>query len=232
MCTKKLISIADGVGGWADLGVDSSLYSKQLCYLIDRLFKENKEKYVKNPKALLVDAVSLNQEQGTSTSLILTIDESKPILYASNIGDSSFMILRKIKKSHGTNLRVVFQSKEQYRSFNYPYQVGTNGDNPKMYALMTSHSIKNNDIIICGSDGLFDNLDHHHIVKSILPFLEEEKIVDIKFLSEVLAKFAYEFSLDPKFQSPFSKKCQCFDGSGIGGKEDDITVVIAQVNVD
>lgn len=224
--------MADGVGGWADFGVNPSLYAKKLCFLIERLFRDNRDKFMKNPKALLIEAVGLNQEQGTSTSLILTIDEDKPMIYASVIGDSSFMILRKVKTNHGSHLKVIFQSKEQCKSFNYPYQVGTNGDNPKIYAIMTSHRIENNDIIVCGSDGLFDNLDHCHIIQSILPFIEDDKIVDIKLLSEVLAKFAYEFSLDPKFQSPFSKKCQRFDGTGIGGKEDDITVVIAQVNVE
>lgn len=28
---KSLLSVADGVGGWADYGVDPGLYSKQLC---------------------------------------------------------------------------------------------------------------------------------------------------------------------------------------------------------
>ena len=200
--------------------------------MIERLYKENKEQYLQNPKDLLVEAVALNKQQGTSTSLILTIDQSKPMIYTSNIGDSSYMILRKIKTNTGSHLRVVFQSSEQCRSFNYPYQVGTNGDNPKMYATSTTHLVKNNDIIVCGSDGLFDNLDRCHILQNIAPFLEEDKIVDMNLLSEFIAKCAYEFSLDPTFQSPFSKKSQCFQGNGIGGKEDDITVVIAQVNVD
>ena len=178
ICSKQLISVADGVGGWVDLGVDPQLYAKELCYIIERLFKENQEKYMKNPKKLLIDAVSMNQETGTSTSIILTIDDKKPILYSCNIGDSGFMILRKVKTSHGNNLKVVFQSKEQYRAFNYPYQVGTNGDNPMIYAGVSSHNIKNNDIIVCGSDGLFDNLDCCHIVQGILPFLEEDRIVE------------------------------------------------------
>ena len=28
---ESLLSVADGVGGWADYGVDPGLYSKQLC---------------------------------------------------------------------------------------------------------------------------------------------------------------------------------------------------------
>lgn len=29
--SDKILSVADGVGGWAELGVDPSLYSKLLC---------------------------------------------------------------------------------------------------------------------------------------------------------------------------------------------------------
>lgn len=231
IATKKLLSIADGVGGWNELGVDSSLYSKQLCHLIEHLYKENPDKYKKNPKALLIDSVSLNNEQGTCTSIILTIHDKKPIIYASNIGDSSYMIIRRIKTSSGTNLKVIFQSIEQCKSFNCPYQVGTDGDNPKLYANAHSHSIKHNDIIVLGSDGLFDNLDRFSVIENIMPFLDGDRIVDIRLLSELMAKAAFEASLDTKFKSPFSKKCQSFEGSGYGGKEDDITVIVAQVNV-
>lgn len=232
VANKNLIAIADGVGGWDELGIDSSLYSKNLCSLIERLYAQDRKKYNKNPKNLLVDAVALNDEKGTSTSLILTIDDNKPIIYTSQIGDSGYIILRKIKASMGTRLKVLFQSSEQCKSFNYPYQVGTNGDNPNHHANLITHNVQNNDIIVCGSDGLFDNLTACHIIQTIMPFLDHDKIIDINLLSEVLAKSAFEFSLDPCFESPFAKKCRSFDGYGIGGKEDDITVVIAQVNID
>ena len=32
-----LLSVADGVGGWANSGVDPALYSKRLCSIIDDL---------------------------------------------------------------------------------------------------------------------------------------------------------------------------------------------------
>lgn len=228
----KLITIADGVGGWADLGIDSSLYSKELCCLIERLYQENKTNYNQNPKQLLIDAVSLNKEQGTSTSLIITFDDKLPIIYTTQIGDTSYMILRKVKEGSGTRLKKIYKSPEQCKSLNYPYQVGVNGDNPIIYATQNTHKVKNHDIIVCGSDGLFDNLSECRIVHTILPFLDHEEIRDISLLSEILAESAYEHSLDPNFDSPFSEKCRKFDGEGIGGKEDDITVVIGQVNLE
>ena len=36
---KDLLSVADGVGGWADKGVDSGLYSKQLVKNIAEIHK-------------------------------------------------------------------------------------------------------------------------------------------------------------------------------------------------
>lgn len=36
--SPKLIAVADGVGGWADRGVDPGLFSKQLCKDIQAIF--------------------------------------------------------------------------------------------------------------------------------------------------------------------------------------------------
>jgi len=40
----------DGVGGWADQGVDPALYSKKLAAIIQQLWKSNFQKYISNPK--------------------------------------------------------------------------------------------------------------------------------------------------------------------------------------
>jgi len=37
---KLLLSVADGVGGWAESGVDPALYSKNLCKLINQMHDE------------------------------------------------------------------------------------------------------------------------------------------------------------------------------------------------
>ena len=38
---SRLISVADGVGGWADRGIDPGLFSKQLCKDIGKLFEQD-----------------------------------------------------------------------------------------------------------------------------------------------------------------------------------------------
>ena len=54
---------------------------------------------------------------------------------------------------------MIFRSKEMQKSFNFPYQCGygQNGDDLK-YLFFQDHEIMHNDIVVMGSDGLFDNV--------------------------------------------------------------------------
>ena len=55
-----MLCVADGVGGWADSGIDPAIYSKKLCSIIDELNATGNDRYIYNPKELLVDAVKSN----------------------------------------------------------------------------------------------------------------------------------------------------------------------------
>lgn len=59
--SDNLIVVADGVGGWADQGVDPGLYSKKLCEIIGQKIKKNSSLYMDNPKQLLSEAVKENK---------------------------------------------------------------------------------------------------------------------------------------------------------------------------
>jgi len=58
--------------------------------------------------------------------VIAALDKTKPEMVTANLGDSGYMILRK----NGLDLVNVFQTKEQQHQFNFPFQVGTGGDDP------------------------------------------------------------------------------------------------------
>jgi len=49
--------VADGVGGWADSGVDPALYSKKLASIVEELVSKDKLNYIDNPKQLIKEAV-------------------------------------------------------------------------------------------------------------------------------------------------------------------------------
>jgi len=65
----------------------------------------------------MADAVYENNEVGSATCCIVTLDQVAPILYTANLGDSGYMILRK----SGLDLTSLFRTKEQQHSFNFPF---------------------------------------------------------------------------------------------------------------
>lgn len=51
-----------------------------------------------------------------------------------------------------------FRSAEQQRQFNFPYQIGSQGDDPKTIGLDLQHTFNHGDILLVFSDGVSDNL--------------------------------------------------------------------------
>ena len=113
----RLICVADGVGGWAESGIDPALYSKRLCSIIDVLFRSGDERYLVSPKQLLVDAVKKNDEIGSCTCCLIVLDEKAKIIQSCNLGDSGYMILRgeamHTAAAERKELVINFESKEQ-----------------------------------------------------------------------------------------------------------------------
>ena len=93
--TESMLAVADGVGGWAESGVDPAIYSKRLCALIEELHATGNDRYIYAPKELLVDAVKQNTEIGSCTCVIVTLDAQSPVIQTVNLGDSGYMILRR-----------------------------------------------------------------------------------------------------------------------------------------
>lgn len=52
--SDNVLVVADGVGGWADQGVDPGLYSKKLCQIIGQKVEKSLITYVDNPQKLIV----------------------------------------------------------------------------------------------------------------------------------------------------------------------------------
>jgi len=119
---KQVLAVADGVGGWADHGVDPAIYSRKLCANIDQLLQTNGfEKYKTVPKLLIAGAQENNQEDGSSTLVVLTLPETGDTMYTSYVGDSGYIILRPINENR-TKYEIFYQSEEQTKGFNFPYQ--------------------------------------------------------------------------------------------------------------
>lgn len=150
-----------------------------------------------------------------------------PILYTTNLGDSGYMILRK----EGIDLVKFFRSTEQQHSFNFPYQVGTSGDDPSK-ANDQIHDVRENDIVILASDGLWDNLFDVKIMDIVKPFIrDQDEIADPDLVAELIAKEAEQWSYKRDYISPFAKGAREHYYDYSGGKPDDITVIVGQIKI-
>lgn len=227
---KQVLAVADGVGGWAEHGVDPAIYSRKLCANIAQLLETNGfEKYSNNPKLLVKQAADNNQEEGSSTLVVLTLPGKGDIMYTSYVGDSGYVILRPVNMEK-TKYEIQYESKEQTKGFNFPFQLGwrQNGDNPSC-ALEFNHKMKQDDIVVVGSDGLFDNITGTQIKDFVEDHLKNNRY-DSSVIARGLAKMTYGHSLNPAYNSPFAIRARDYGYRFNGGKSDDITIVVGKVN--
>jgi len=263
---SRAAGVADGVGGWVNYGVDPGLISRKLM--------QYAQLYVKgNPSISRLDNGSLDSttpnfalgtlefayrsvtnknlsgiRAGSTTACIVYVTEGG-MLHSANLGDSGFMVLR--------DDEIVYRSKELQHRFNAPYQIavcppergGTCIMNEPKDAALHKMRIKNGDMIILGTDGLFDNMYDEHIVdlvtktkKNALPSLPLEP-----GMSSVAIQQRYNFEIaktlclyaktitqvqNPYNRTPFGDAYKKETGKtyGSGGKVDDITCVVCTVN--
>jgi len=217
-----VLSVADGVGGWAEHGIDSALYSKKLTANVEQYFKETPEPFISNPKELLIKAATENKEMGTSTLVIAVLDPVSGALRTSYIGDSGYIIVR--KNIETGKFEIFFRSKEQQHKFNFPFQIGAYGDKPTK-AKSLSHELKYDDLVIVATDGLFDNLFNSRILKIV----EENRGESVREIADSLTNTAFKLSINEKYKSPFAVGARKAGFYYIGGKSDDITVIVGKI---
>jgi len=189
-------------------------------------YAQDGQKYVKNPKLLLMEACRENKETGSTTVIVITLEEDKPVIHSALIGDAGYIVLRPMDHAPG-KVQIVYRSEEQQHSFNYPVQVGSIGDNPAT-AVVQTHQLKTGDVLVLGSDGLFDNLFDQNIIAEVESHLAREDF-EASQISKKIADLAFKKSLDRYWQSPFAVNAMKSGYRMTGGKSDDITVVVGRI---
>lgn len=116
----EVLGVADGVGGWRDMGVDAGRFAKELMGCCCGR-SEQEDFDGRNPRSLLVSSYQELKDRddpvvGSSTACVVAMHRRDLTLYTANLGDSGFMVLR--------NGRVMHRSEEQTHDFNTPFQVG------------------------------------------------------------------------------------------------------------
>ncbi|KAI7865810.1 phosphatase 2C-like domain-containing protein [Spinellus fusiger] len=123
---------------------------------------------------------------GSTTACIALLRHSE--LRIANLGDCGISIIR--------NSHYLFRSEEQQHSFNFPFQLGTGSPDKPTDAQVFTIQVERGDIIILGSDGLYDNLFdrdilstvNNHISPYIMPSINQRPARILNFDPQPLAK--------------------------------------------
>ncbi|OIS95654.1 PREDICTED: probable protein phosphatase 2C 55 isoform X1 [Nicotiana attenuata] len=216
----QAIGVADGVGGWADLGIDAGEYARELMSNSISAIQEEPKDSIDLIK-VLEKAHMRTKARGSSTACIIALTDEG--IYAVNLGDSEFILVR--------HESAIFKSPAQLHGFNFPYQLegSSAGDLPSL-AEVFKIAVAPGDVLIAGTDGLFDNLYDTDITGVVVHAVEAG--LEPKMTAQKIAALAQQRAMDPTNPSPFSDAAKEAGFEYHGGKLDDITVVVSYVNND
>ena len=266
----RALGVADGVGAWSAKNIDAGVFSRELMSKANQYFSEDASR--RDPiEAMAFAEPFAKKHQGSCTFCTLSLDDNN--LRSAVLGDSGFVILRRdvsdhqihsptndtrhVKqcneslcllhtRSHGGGWKVVYKSQEQQHAFNTPYQIGAQVSGiTSRSAVSVTIPLKQGDIVVCGTDGLFDNLFLNDVCQLVGKYLESargfkschgrsvaEQTHEAKKLAEYVTLAAVSASMHPGKRSPFSTQCVKAGYDAHGGKGDDITTVISIVACD
>ncbi|KAK1268004.1 putative protein phosphatase 2C 55 [Acorus gramineus] len=216
---EQAIGVADGVGGWAMHGVDAGLYARELMsHSVSAIQEEPKGSI--DPSRVLEKAYTSTKAKGSSTACIIALTDQG--IHAVNLGDSGFVVVRQ-----GST---VFRSPVQQHDFNFTYQLesGNASDLPSSAQVFTV-PVTSGDVIIAGTDGLFDNLYNNEVTAVVVHAIRAG--LGPQVTAQKIAALARQRALDKNRQTPFSSAAQDAGYRYYGGKLDDITVVVSYITI-
>ncbi|KAG0557162.1 hypothetical protein KC19_11G106700 [Ceratodon purpureus] len=211
----RWVGVADGVGGWALSGVNAGHYARELMWNCAE--RARKVGSTSDPKSVLIYAAKRTKSTGTAATLIASLYDQT--LRVANIGDSGFVVVR--------DSTVVARSEPMVRGFNFPYQIGTGGDDPEL-AEVYDVQVQKNDVVILGSDGIWDNLFEQQIIEIVSSVQKGGGGPEV--VAKQLVTMANKTGLRKQGMSPFAAAAHTagYD-SYFGGKLDDTTAVVSYV---
>lgn len=156
-------------------------------------------------------------------------DADSVSLKTCNLGDSGYLLLRPDEQQSSS---VIFKSESQQHYFNCPFQVGGHSKLPTKQ-FENEHKLKNDDIIVMGTDGVWDNLFDKDIQYCAASQLRagSTSLDNIQHVSDCISTLAEVRGYDSTYESPFTVEGRKHGKEKVGGKEDDVTVIVSQVKV-
>ena len=172
LLTDTVLSVADGVSWWTEQSGSSAasggLFAEEFMRVMCSLLREDLDGETESAVALMrksYDATRVVPDLvGTTTVSVAALTtlpsddpDAVPMLETASLGDCVSVVLR-----HG---HIVFASETLSHAMDYPFQLGSGSKDAPEDALVASIPIHEGDVVVVGSDGLFDNLFHRDIEK-------------------------------------------------------------------
>lgn len=168
---------------------------------------------------LLTDAANFADDSatGASTAVVASIGENG-FLQALNVGDSLCMVVR--------DGNIVAKTREISHYWECPYQLSEDSpDRPRDGTKLNVELIPG-DIIIMGSDGIFDNVGDD----MLLDLVAKSTRLKPNQLSKKICELSRKQSLDAQAETPYGKQAQRRGDpaykNGLGGKVDDASCIV------
>jgi len=255
LCSPMLVAVADGVSQIEEFGIDASELPNELLNAVEELAVsqllpgQETEEYL-GPITMMKDAYEATESLGSTTVLTAIMDNSTrihgklhPMIAVCSIGDCEIVILRR-----GTDglLAPVFHTEMQRIDGNAqsPLQLARVDDSvdPDFDPSIAIEVIERGsavhcvsafegDIVVAGSDGIFDNL----FIDEILNVCEEmlsSSAQGAKFRPadrRLLGSIAHRLVMDSHAKTRPVNGQHCQSPIGPGGKIDDTCCLVGQV---
>jgi protein phosphatase PTC7 len=255
LCSPMLVAVADGVSQIEDFGIDASELPNELLNAVEELAVsqllpgQETEEYC-GPISMVRDAYEATEALGSTTLLTAVMDNSTkihgklhPMIAVCSIGDCEILILRRDSMSQ---LQPVFHTEMQRIDGNAqsPLQLARVDDSidPDFDESIAIEVIERGsavhcvsafegDIVVMGSDGVFDNLfidELLAIVQSMVP----TGALGAKFQPidrRILGQIAHRIVMESHAKTQPGPAGYRDSPIGKGGKIDDTSCVVAQV---
>jgi protein phosphatase PTC7 len=125
------------------------------------------------------------------------------------------------------NGRSIFKSPVQQHQFNIPFQLESGGSDPPSSAEVFALQVAAGDVLVAGTDGLFDNLYDNEVMGIVIHSTRAGLVPQVT--AQKIAALARLRAEDCNRQTPFSTAAQEAGFRFYGGKMDDITVIVSYV---
>ena len=236
-----VLGVADGVYAWRDKGIDAGAFSRALCAAAaaQAVAAVPDQGGGASPLRLMQGAyraVLAAQVQGSCTACFVIVDPVEGIVRSANVGDSGYLLMTPRRGQVAPASLAVqatwqpggvkYRSPHQEHEFGRPYQLGhhPNSDSPED-AMLHAARICGGDVLVVGSDGLWDNLHDSEVAAAVQAGIDAKHSPGA--IARAVAAAAFERSTLKRGSTPYSLAAsEAHDLVFSGGKRDDIAVLV------